>query len=226
VVTTDEINTTTIEDPIEMVYEDFNQTAVQPKVGIDFAGALRHVLRQDPDVIMVGEIRDPETAQYAIQAALTGHLVFSTLHTNDAAASITRLADLGVERFLINSTLIGTLAQRLLRQVCPHCAVDRYLTSDEGRALNLALPEGKRVRVRTGEGCFECRSTGYLGRTAIFEVLAVDDSIKHLVADGADAPRIKREAVKNGMQTLRQAALRRLAEGMTTFEEVLRVTGS
>ena len=130
----------------------------------------------------------------------------------------------GVE--LINSTLIGTLAQRLLRRVCPHCAADRYLTPEEGRALNLALPDGKRVRVRTGEGCFECRGTGYLGRTAIFEVLAVDDSIKHLVAGGADAPRIKREAVKNGMQTLRQAALRRLAEGVTTFEEVLRVTGS
>lgn len=225
VVTTPEINTTTIEDPIEMVYEDFNQTAVQPKVGIDFASALRHVLRQDPDVIMVGEIRDPETAQYSTQAALTGHLVFSTLHTNDAAASITRLVDLGVERFLINSTLIGALAQRLLRRVCIHCGEDRYLTSSEARALSLSLPDGKRIRVQTGKGCFECRGTGYLGRTAIFEVLPVDDSIKHLIETGADALRIKREAVKNGMQTLRQAALRRLAEGLTTFEEVLRITG-
>ncbi|HKH45568.1 MAG TPA: ATPase, T2SS/T4P/T4SS family [Thermoanaerobaculia bacterium] len=225
VIATREINVTTIEDPIEMVHEDFNQTAVQLKVGITFAAALRHILRQDPDVIMVGEIRDAETAQYAIQAALTGHLVFSTLHTNDAAASISRLADLGVERFLISSTLVGTMAQRLLRRICPNCTTERFLTDEEVNTLRLAVPPGKRVKVKEGEGCFECRGTGYLGRTGIFEILPIDDAVKNLVVAGADAPEIKREAVKNGMRTLRQSALRKLAEGQTTFEEVVRVTG-
>jgi general secretion pathway protein E len=222
---TREINVTTIEDPIEMVYPDFNQTEVQLKVGITFAAALRHILRQDPDVIMVGEIRDNETAQYSIQAALTGHLVFSTLHTNDASSSISRLADLGVERFLISSTLIGAMAQRLLRKICTHCATERYLEADEVATLRLAVPAGKRVKVKEGEGCFECRNTGYLGRTGIFEMMPMDDSLKNLIVSGADAPEIKRDAVKNGMRTLRQSALRKLAEGVTTFEEVVRVTG-
>jgi general secretion pathway protein E len=225
VLANDQINVTTIEDPIEMVSEAFNQTAVQPKVGVTFAGALRHILRQDPDVIMVGEIRDGETAQYATQAALTGHLVFSTLHTNDAAACISRLADLGVARFLISSTLVGAMAQRLVRKICPHCGVERHLTREEIRTLRLAVPEGKKVRVREGEGCHECRGTGYLGRTGIFEILPVDDALKELIVQGADTPEIKRTAVEHGMRTLRQSALRKLAEGITTFEEVVRVTG-
>jgi general secretion pathway protein E len=222
---TREINVTTIEDPIEMVYPDFNQTEVQLKVGITFAAALRHILRQDPDVIMVGEIRDAETAQYAIQAALTGHLVFSTLHTNDASSSISRLVDLGVERFLISSTLAGSMAQRLMRRICPHCTIERHLEPEEIAALRLAVPPGKRVKVKEGEGCFECRNTGYLGRTGIFEILPMDEGIKNLIIQGSDTPEIKREAVKNGMRTLRQSALRKLAEGVTTFEEVVRVTG-
>ncbi|HVS01902.1 MAG TPA: ATPase, T2SS/T4P/T4SS family [Thermoanaerobaculia bacterium] len=220
-----EINVTTIEDPIEMVHEEFNQTAVQPKIGVTFAAALRHILRQDPDVIMVGEIRDTETAQYATQAALTGHLVFSTLHTNDASSSISRLNDLGVERFLINSTLIGTMAQRLLRRICPHCTLERYLDKDEAQALRLSVPADKRVKIKEGKGCHECRGTGYLGRTGIFEILPLDEGIKELVLKGADAPLIKREAVHRGMRTLRQSALRKLAEGLTTVEEVMRVTG-
>jgi len=224
-IATRELNVTTIEDPIEMVYEDFNQTSVQVKVGITFAVALRHIMRQDPDVIMVGEIRDAETAQYATQAALTGHLVFSTLHTNDAPSSISRLADLGVERFLISSTLVGTMAQRLLRRICPHCVAERFLTPDEVTTLRLAVPPGKKVKVKEGEGCFECRGTGYIGRTGIFEMLPMDEGIKNLIITGADSPEIKREAVKNGMRTLRQSALRKLAEGTTTFEEVVRVTG-
>ena len=222
---TREINVATIEDPIEMVYQDFNQTEVQLKVGITFAAALRHILRQDPDVIMVGEIRDAETAQYATQAALTGHLVFSTLHTNDAAASISRLVDLGIERFLISSTLVGAMAQRLLRRICPHCVTERFLEADEIGMLRLSVPPGKRVKVKEGDGCFECRNTGYLGRTGIFEIMPLDDGIKNLIIQGSDAPEIKREAVKNGMRTLRQSALRKLAEGVTTFEEVVRVTG-
>jgi general secretion pathway protein E len=220
-----EINVTTIEDPIEMVSDGFNQVAVQPKVGITFAAALRHILRQDPDVIMVGEIRDAETAQYAIQAALTGHLVFSTLHTNDAAASISRLFDLGVERFLVSSTLIGAMAQRLVRRICPHCITDRQLSDDEVRTLRISVPDGKRVKVKEGAGCVECRGTGYLGRSGIFEILPIDDGVKELIVQGKDSPEIKREAVHRGMRTLRQSALRKLAEGITTFEEVVRVTG-
>jgi general secretion pathway protein E len=224
-VANDQVNVTTIEDPIEMVAEELNQVAVQPKVGVTFAAALRHILRQDPDVIMVGEIRDGETAQYAIQAALTGHLVFSTLHTNDAASAISRLVDLGVERFLISSTLVGAMAQRLVRKVCPHCVVDRFLTSEEVATLRIAVPPGKRLKVREGAGCHECRGTGYLGRTAIFEILPVDEAIKEKVLAAADSPEIKRTAVEHGMRTLRQSALRKLADGVTTFEEVVRVTG-
>ncbi|MEO8276431.1 MAG: GspE/PulE family protein [Thermoanaerobaculia bacterium] len=224
-IATRELNITTIEDPIEMVLEEFNQTAVQAKVGIDFAGALRHILRQDPDVIMVGEIRDGETAQYAIQAALTGHLVFSTLHTNDASTSISRLVDLGVERFLISSTLVGAMAQRLVRKICSKCIGERTLSNEEAASLRLTVPAGKKIKVKEGQGCHDCRGTGYLGRCGIFEILPIDESIKHLIVEGRDAPEIKREAVKNGMRTLRQSALRKLAEGVTTFEEVVRVTG-
>ena len=194
-------------------------------IGRTFSVILKSMLRQAPNVILIGEIRDEETAQYAIQAALTGHLVFSTLHTNDAASSISRLVDLNIERFLISSTLVGTMAQRLVRKICPRCAVDRFLSEEEATSLRLTIPEGKRIRVKEGQGCHECRGTGYFGRTGIFEILPVDEAIKHLVTQGADAPEIKREAVKNGMRTLRQSALRKLAEGLTTFEEVVRVTG-
>jgi len=219
-----ELNITTIEDPIEMVYEDFNQVAVNPKAGIGFATGLRHVLRQDPDIIMVGEIRDHETAELAVQAALTGHLVFSTLHTNDAPSAITRLADLGIEPFLIASTLAGAVAQRLVRKVCPHCIQETYLTDTEVQALRLAVPAGRRIKVKVGEGCFECRGTGFLGRTAVFEVLSVGEAIRPLILEAADSARIKRDAINAGMRTLRQSALKKLAEGVTSFEEIVRVT--
>ncbi len=219
-----EQNITTIEEPIEMVYDEFNQTAVQNKVGITFASALRHILRQDPDIIMIGEIRDPETARYAVQAAMTGHLVLSTLHTNDAAASVSRLADLEVENFMTASTLIGVMAQRLVRKICTHCKTESYLQAEEAQILRLTIPQGKRIKVYEGAGCAECRGTGYLGRSGIFEMLPIDDAIKPLIIENADAQRIKREAVKNGMRTLRQSALKKLAEGVTTFEEVVRVT--
>ncbi len=219
-----EQNVTTIEDPIELVYDVFNQTAINPKLGLTFAAALRHILRQDPDIIMVGEIRDGETAQYAIQAALTGHLVFSTLHTNDAASAISRLVDLDIERFMISSTLIGVMAQRLVRRICSNCMIERFLTREEAETLHLTVPPGKRVKSYEGEGCHECRTTGYRGRSGIFEILPIDQKMKELVIDGADAPKIKREAARTGMQTLRQSALRKLADGVTTFEEVIRVT--
>ena len=219
-----EQNITTIEDPIELVYDIFNQTAINPKIGITFSSALRSILRQDPDIVMVGEIRDPETAQYAIQAAMTGHLVFATLHTNDAASSISRLGDLGIEKFMISSTLIGAMAQRLVRRICQNCKTERFLAQDEADSLNLTVPEGKRIKVYEGEGCFECRLTGYRGRSGIFEILEIDEKVKELINEEADVQTIKREAVRRGMKTLRQSALRKLADGETTFEEVLRVT--
>jgi general secretion pathway protein E len=220
-----EINITTIEDPIEMVHDDFNQTSVQPKIGITFAAALRTILRQDPDIIMVGEIRDQETAENAVQSALTGHLVFSTLHTNDAATSVTRLIDLGIQPFLISSTLIGTMAQRLLRKICQDCKRNRPLTVEEAGMLNLQAPPGKRIIVKEGAGCIRCRNTGYFGRTGIFEILPIDNAIRDLIDRSEDFLKIKDMAIKRGMRTLRQSALRKLAEGTTTFEEVIRVTG-
>src|SRR5687767_1687687 len=220
-----EINITTIEDPIEMVYDEFNQTSVQPKIGITFASALRTILRQDPDIIMVGEIRDQETAQNAVQAALTGHLVFSTLHTNDASTSITRLIDLGIEPFLISSSLIGAMAQRLVRKICEDCKRNRPLTIEESGMLNLQAPPGKRIIVKEGTGCIRCRNTGYFGRTGIFEILQIDNAIRDMIDRSEDFLKIKETAVKRGMRTLRQSALRKLAEGATSFEEVVRVTG-
>ncbi len=220
-----EINITTIEDPIEMVHEEFNQTSVQNKIGITFASALRTILRQDPDIIMVGEIRDQETAQNAVQAALTGHLVFSTLHTNDAATSVTRLIDLGIQPFLISSVLIGTMAQRLIRKICDDCRQNRPLTLEEAGMLNLQAPPGKTIIVKEGGGCNRCRNTGYFGRSGIFEMLQIDNAIRDLIERGEDFLKIKDIAIKRGMRTLRQSALRKLAEGATTFEEVVRVTG-
>jgi general secretion pathway protein E len=227
VVATAEINVTTIEDPIEMVLEEFNQTAVHPKAGITFASALRTILRQDPDVIMVGEIRDQETAQNAIQASLTGHLVLSTLHTNDAASALTRLAELGVEPFLIASTVVGVIAQRLVRKVCEACKERTTLSKEQVVALGLTLPEdgtAPQLPVWFGKGCVECRHTGLRGRSGVFEVLPIDDRIRRHVIEGSPATDIVRTARQDGMKTLREAAIRKLAQGVTSFEEVLRVT--
>lgn len=222
---TPDINITTIEDPIEMIYDEFNQTAVNSKIGITFPSALRTILRQDPDIIMVGEIRDLETAQNAVQAALTGHLVFSTLHTNDAPSSVTRLIDLGIQPFLISSTLVGAMAQRLVRKICSHCARNRPLSMEEAGMLALKPPTGKRIVVKEGAGCIKCRNTGYFGRSGIFEMLQIDNPIRELIDQRADLMDIKEQAAKRGMRTLRDSALRKLAEGQTTFEEVVRVTG-
>jgi len=219
------INIITIEDPIEMVYEEFNQVSVQPKVDVTFANALRTILRQDPDVIMVGEIRDKETASYAIQAALTGHLVLSTLHTNDSASAITRLLDLGIEPFLISSTVVGVVAQRLVRKICPHCKKETVLSEDELKLLGIPLKDrGKSYKVFYGEGCTECRNTGYLGRTSLFEVMEISEKIKKLTNQRAPAGEIKKAGVDEGMMILRETAIRKLGLGITTVEEVLRVT--
>jgi len=224
VLATPEVNIVTIEDPIEMVCEDFNQINIQPKIGLGFAESLRTILRQDPDIIMVGEIRDRETAENAVQAALTGHLVFSTLHTNDAATSVTRLQELGVENFLISGTILGVVAQRLMRIICPHCKKQKKLSEEDLTALGIVPRPGTEYKVSYGEGCITCRQTGYLGRTGIYEVLEITDKIKRLILETTDATNIKKAAIEEGMSTLREGAIRKLGANITTFEEVLRVT--
>jgi len=221
-----EINITTVEDPIEMVDPRFCQVQVTRQIDVTFATALRTILRQDPDIIMVGEIRDGETAQIAVQAALTGHLVFSTVHTRDAAGAVTRLVELGVEPFLLSSVLRGVLAQRLIRRICDHCAVDTYLSADQTAALGLKVPVERRdtLRVRAGEGCVDCRYTGLYGRSGVFEMLDVGKRVRGLINAGKDANEIANAGRIEGMQSLRDAAVRKLAEGITTFEEVVRVT--
>ncbi len=220
------VNVTTVEDPIEMVYEPLNQVAVQNKIDVTFAAALRTILRQDPDIVMVGEVRDKETAVMTVQAALTGHLVFSTLHTNDTASTVNRMIDLGVEPFLLGSTITGIVAQRLLRKVCQDCAVDHFLSEEQIVALGIPMEPGetRRLPVKVGEGCVRCRNTGLYGRTGIFEMLHISPKIRRLVAEQAESKEITKIAQLDGMTTLRQAAIRKLAQGVTTYEEVFRVT--
>jgi general secretion pathway protein E len=217
-----DVNIVTVEDPIEMVMEDFNQIGVQPAIGVTFANSLRTILRQDPDIIMVGEIRDRETAENAVQAALTGHLVLSTLHTNDAPSSITRLLDLGIPSFLISSTVIGIVAQRLVRKICPHCSRERPLTDEE--RPHLQLPQ-KGFKVSYGEGCPECRWTGYRGRTGVFEVMDVTERVQGLISDSVSITALQEAARADGMLTIRQCAIKKMLEGITTYEEVIGITG-
>jgi general secretion pathway protein E len=221
-----EINITTVEDPIEMVDQRFCQVQVNAQIGVTFATALRTILRQDPDIIMVGEIRDGETAQMAVQAALTGHLVFSTVHTRDAAGAVTRLVELGVEPFLLSSVLRGVVAQRLIRRVCAACTVETHLNPDQVAALGIKVPVERRdrLRVRGGEGCVDCRHTGLFGRSGVFEMLDVGRRVRALINGGKDANQIKNAARIEGMETVRDAAVRKLADGITTYEEVMRVT--
>jgi len=221
-----ELNITTVEDPIEVVDPRFCQVQVKSGIDLSFSKALRSILRQDPDIIMIGEIRDPETAQMAVQAALTGHLVLSTVHTRDASGAITRLCDLGIERFMLSSVLRGVLAQRLVRRICPHCGVDGHLTPEQVAALGIRVPVERRERlqVRWGEGCVDCRQTGLYGREGIFELLDVGRRIRELIKTGQDANEIANAGRIEGMETLRECALRKLAAGLTTYEEVLRLT--
>ena len=222
VLSSPDVNIITVEDPIEMVMEEFNQVGVQPAIGVTFANSLRTILRQDPDIIMVGEIRDKETADNAVQAALTGHLVLSTLHTNDAPSSITRLLDLGIPSFLIASTLIGIVAQRLVRKICPYCSKERFLAEEE--RIHLQLP-AKKFKVSYGEGCVECRGTGYKGRTGIYEVMDVTERIQGLISDNVAMTALLDAAKADGMLTIRQCAIRKMLEGITTYEEVVGITG-
>jgi general secretion pathway protein E len=222
---TEEVNVCTIEDPIEMIEPAFNQTQVQPLVDLGFAEGLRALMRQDPDIIMVGEIRDLPTAEMAIQAALTGHLVFSTLHTNDAVGAVTRLADLGVPPYLISATVIGVLAQRLVRLLCPACKVrDEGVTREQLAELAKPWRMSGGVRPYKAVGCLDCRHTGFRGRAGLYELLTLSDASRVFVHPQADATALRRQAIQDGMRPLRLAGAMRVAQGQTTIEEVLRST--
>jgi len=220
---TSEVNVSTIEDPIEMVEESFNQTQVHSSIGLDFAAGVRTLLRQDPDIIMVGEIRDNETGKMAVQAALTGHLVLSTLHTNDAPTAISRMLDLGLPSFLIRSTVLGVMAQRLVRTLCPHCKEKTDIDQKEWDDLVRPWKAPKPKYIYRPVGCLECRNTGYLGRQGIYEVMPMSDTLSQLINDRCDLIALRKLAFKEGMRSLRLSGAQKIALGLTTIEEVLRV---
>jgi general secretion pathway protein E len=224
-ISTPEINIITVEDPVEMVHEDFNQIAVQPQIEVTFSTILRNILRQDPDVIMIGEIRDLETATHAVQAALTGHLVFSTLHTNDAVSTVIRLQDLGLEPFLIASTMLGALAQRLVRKICPYCIAGYEEDFAELQRMGFPVSGEGKIELKRGKGCKECRKTGYAGRMGIFELFPMSDRLKKLVTERAADAELRQAAIREGMTTLKEDAWLKVKNGLTTVEEALRVCG-
>jgi len=220
-------NIITVEDPVEYKLNRINQIQIKPKINLTFANTLRSILRQDPDIIMVGEIRDAETAQIAVQAALTGHLVFSTLHTNDAASALTRLIDMDVETFLISSSVIGVIAQRLVRVICEKCKEEYTPGKDVLNALNIKTnsKDNAKVKLYRGTGCSFCKNTGYYGRTSIYELIVLDEEIRSLIISKASSNIIKDAAIKKGMKTLKNSGLEKALQGITTIEEVLRVAG-
>ncbi len=220
---TTEVNVCTIEDPIEMVEPSFNQMQVQHNIGLDFASGVRALLRQDPDIIMIGEIRDLETAEMAVQSALTGHLVLSTLHTNDAASAVTRLLELGVPAYLINATLLGVVAQRLVRTLCPHCKLPGPVDDEAWHNLVRPWKVAKPPSACLTDGCLECRHTGYLGRMGIYEVLVLTPTLRKLIRPDADVAALRKQATRDGMQTLRLSGARKVYAGLTTIDEVTRV---
>lgn len=221
---TSEKNIVTVEDPIEMIHEDFNQIAVQPVIDVTFANILRNILRQDPDVIMIGEMRDLETARNAVQSALTGHLVLSTLHTNDAPTSITRLLDIGLPSYLIQASLVGILGQRLVRKICSYCMESYEMDAVELARMGIEVGKKGVIKLCRGKGCIRCRNTGYRGRTGIFEVLPYSESLKNMTTSDTGVEKLRAQAREEGMSTLRESAVRKLLEGITTCQEVLRVT--
>jgi len=222
-----EDNFTTVEDPVEYHSDGVNQVQVKPKIGLTFSAALRSILRQDPDKLLIGEIRDGETADIAIKFALTGHIVFTTLHANDAPSTITRMIDIGVPPFLVGSSLLLVMAQRLVRRICPRCKFAYEQDEIESAALNMSEEEKSRykgIKFYRGKGCVHCRSTGYYDRTGIFELLEVKGSIRKMIFDNANQEEIREVALQRGMVSLREAALRKISAGVTTVREVLRVT--
>ena len=221
---TEDVNVCTVEDPIEMVEPSFNQMQVQHGIDLSFADGVRALMRQDPDIIMIGEIRDLETAEMAIQAALTGHLVLSTLHTNDAPSAITRLLDLGVPPYLLNATLIGVMAQRLVRTLCESCRQEgAEVSDDEWAGLIRPFRAARPRRVWRPVGCLECRMTGYKGRSGLYELLVMNDELRRLVNTTPDLPAIREKAMRMGLRPLRLAGAQRIASGQTTLDEVLKV---
>jgi general secretion pathway protein E len=221
---TPEVNVCTVEDPIEMIEPAFNQMQVQPGLGVDFAHGVRTLMRQDPDIIMVGEIRDRDTADMAVQAALTGHLVLSTLHTNDAPTAVTRMLDLGMPAYLINSTLLGVMAQRLVRTLCPHCKKPGEPPDDDTwRAITAPWRAEKPAQVMVPVGCLECRMTGYRGRIGLYEIMAMTPGLRRLVNADADDARIREQAYKDGMKPLRVSGAQKVAAGLTSAEEIVKV---
>jgi general secretion pathway protein E len=226
ILATPSVNVSTVEDPIEMVEESFNQTQVNPAIGLTFASGVRTLLRQDPDIIMVGEIRDNETGNMAVQAALTGHLVLSTLHTNDAPTTITRLLDLGLPSFLIKSTLLGVMAQRLVRTLCPNCKEPGSITQAEWDELVKPWKAPMPDMICQPVGCLECRNTGYLGRQGIYEIMPLTEGLKELITSQCDFNALRKAAMKEGMRSLRLSGAQKIAAGLTTLEEILRVAPS
>jgi general secretion pathway protein E len=219
-----DINIITIEDPIEYQINGISQIQVNPKINLTFASGLRSIVRQDPDVVLVGEIRDHETAEIAVQSALTGHLVFSTLHTNDSATAITRLVDIGIEPFLISSSVIAVVSQRLVRVLCPNCKVPQIPDDVILERVGIPLEKARQGKIFQSKGCETCFQTGYRGRIGIFEIMVVENQLKSLILKSFDANRIFNEALKLNMVTLRQDGIRKVLDGITTFEEILRVT--
>ncbi len=218
-------NVMTIEDPIEYQLEGVGQMQVQPKIGVTFSAGLRSILRQDPDIVMIGEIRDLETAEIAIQASLTGHMVFATLHTNDALSAVVRLQDMGLEPYLVASSLVMAQAQRLVRRLCEHCKTPRDIVDDEWQTLDVLADEMKDVTVvYDAKGCDECLNTGYIGRVAIYELIPITQNLRNAIHDGKGLPALRRIAAKEGAISLRQDGARHIAAGITTFDEVLMAT--
>ncbi len=220
---TPEVNVCTIEDPIELVEPSFNQMQVQHNIGLDFASGVKTLLRQDPDIIMVGEIRDRETAEMAVQAALTGHLVLSTLHTNDAPSAIARLTEIGVPHYLITATLIGVVAQRLVRTLCPHCKHETSFDLNDWQALIKPWTTSPPDKIAAAEGCLECRQTGFIGRVGIYEMMPLVDALKQEINENFDLVKFRKAAIRQGMKPLNLAGAQKVARGMTTIEEVLKV---
>lgn len=223
-IATPDKNIVTVEDPVEMVHEEFNQIAVQPLIDVTFSTILRNILRQDPDIIMIGEIRDNETAAHAVQAAMTGHLVFSTLHTNDAVSSIARLRDLGLKPFMIATTMLGCMAQRLVKTICPDCAEQFTKKGEEMVKLGFTMAGSGDITLSRGKGCRSCRGTGYKGRCGVFEILPISSQIKKMIVEEEHALDMRQVAIREGMTTLREDAWDKVKRGVTTFEEALRVT--
>ena len=221
---TEQVNVCTIEDPIEMIEPAFNQMQVQHNIDLTFASGVRALMRQDPDIIMVGEIRDLETAEMAIQAALTGHLVLSTLHTNDAPSAISRLLELGVPHYLLRATILGVMAQRLVRTLCPHCKAPVELDESDWQGLTKPWSSPLPTQAHRAVGCLECRDTGYRGRAGVYEIMLLNDAIKPLITADTDLIALRRAAFKDGMRSLRLSGAQKVAAGLTTIEEVLRVT--